>query len=1193
MKEVSSFCGDPAAEQLWTMLDSIPSGICVYRVNDGQIRPLFRNQAFYELLGYSEEHAAWMGREDGFTDVHPEDRGKLKELLDGLTENDGVLRHTLRIFSHREKEYRYFRLEGSMRRQNQETKLLYVVFSDASEQMRLEKELAGLYVVLAGMSKEAQLFESIANETADAIYVIDKENYDLLYLNESKHLFTNDHNCTGQKCYAALHGKSRPCEFCTLRSLAPDGKEHEMAIEGSDRFYVTRFRENIWNGIPAYVKYVRDVTEEVRTRREKERLEEYFQTVLKNLPGGIVVVRCEQDNTMVPEFISDGFASMTSMTTKETWELYHDNILAGVHPHDLVPLGEAMAAHIAGKERCFELVYRLLTGSGAYIWVKNTLSLIQNEGGDIRFYAVFHDITKEREEQEQLRRQFKERLMQHYGTTDPNALVMGHCNITRNRILEISDHTDSGLLETFGSVREEFFTGLSSLVTDEKERQEFLDMYLNEPAKRAFERNDTERIFRCFIRLPKEQRGRYAQFKVNLVDAPDTGDITGILTVTDVTEQTITDRILHQLSVTSYDFVIDLNLEQDTYTILTFNECANCLPKDQGSHSQRIKYMTDSIIVPRDRARYAKALNPDYIRQRLEKEGAYTFSFSIADDQGDIRIKNMTVSAVELRLGRVCLVRTDITDSLREQQGLLHIMAYTFELVGFINIYSKHLTMHTRQTVLENLAPYEVEHYDRAVGNFISRYDPEGGNEDALRQFQLENILRQLAIKPAGYDFVFPYHGDEGVHYKQINVLWGDENHRTVCLVRADVTDMLAAERNAKNALEDALALAREANQAKSDFLSAMSHDIRTPMNAIIGMTALAASHLNDKDRVEDCLKKISVSSRHLLSLINDILDMSKIERSKITLNLMKLSMSELVEQISAIMVPQAKAAGQHISIRSQGIRHEYFYGDKLRINQILLNLLSNAVKFTPEGGSVEFLVEELEPLTGPGKTRYCFTVSDTGIGMPQEFLDHIFEPFSRSETRIEGTGLGLSITKGLVDLMGGAIEVESGMDEGSTFRLELECRYVEAADEARKEHCRAQSISMEELFAGRCFLVAEDNDINAEILCELLKMYGARTVLAKDGAQAVRAFQEASPGTYDAILMDIRMPVMNGYDAARAIRNLKRPDAGEIPVIAMTANAFSEDVQEAMDAGMNAHVAKPIDMEVLQMTLGSVLGPV
>lgn len=1420
-------CSTNSEKGLETTFQSIPCGLCVYQIMGGKILSRFFNAAFFTVLGYSQDHISRIQQELPFTGVHPDDISLLRKKLDVVIQNNSVVRHTFRVLSDVRQEYRWIRLEGSIKQQKDGIQYLYAVFSDISEQVRLEKELAEanskmmdiinaipggvaiykvtdqfetvyfsegvpgltgytveqyhdliqkdaaemiywedadrvisramevirthqvadfefrkqhrdgsivwvrvqinwlgeeggspllhcvfhnisdlkdaqlemdhlvnsipggiatycvegerlranflsdgvidlsgytraeyelkiqnnatdiiydsdrkrveaairttldsgaaldvfyrirhkdgqliwihmngrrmesqaktrkLYAVFTGMSAEARLFQNISNEMADGIYVIDKESYDLLYVNESTNLFTGNIDCVGCKCYKALHGKNAPCSFCTLKTHPPDGKEHPLKIDGTDHFYTTRFRESDWNGIPAYIKFVRDITQEVNTRREKERLEEYFQTVVKYLPGGVAVVCCEQDGNMTPEFLSDGFCEMTGMTLQQAWQLYEHDATAGVHPDDLPHLLQQMRAYIKSAERSCEIVYRLRKGNTGYIWVKNTLSLIQNEGEESRVYAVYHDITREKEEQEWLQQQYKDLLVQHYRTPGPNALVVGHCNITQNKILEIIDYTGSDLLNTFGTVREEFFTGISTLILDEQERKTFCGIYLNAPALAAFERNDTEQILECFIKLPQEPHGRYVQFKMNLVDTPDSGGVTGILTVTDITEQTITDRILHQLSVTSYDFVIDLNLREDSYTLLNCNQNADCLPLKQGCHSERTAYLLNTAVVPKDRKQYAQGLDPKTMRRRLEQEGCYTFSFSIQDENGDIRTKNMTVSAVDLRLDRVCLVRTDITDSLREQQGLLNMMAYTFELMCFIDVHSNVMTMYTRQTVLKNLSPFFVERYDKSLRVITDYYETEGGEEEVEQLFRLETLLTRLAEKPAGYDFVLSFRTEDGLCYKQINVLWGDQNHRTVCLVRADVTDMLAAERKTKAALEKALALAEEANRAKSDFLSAMSHDIRTPLNAVMGMTALAVAHLDDRDRVADCLQKISISSKHLLSLINDILDMSKIEQSKVSLNRMAISLPELLEQLAAIVTPQAKAAGLRFETRIKGIRHEQFYGDLLRINQILLNLLSNAVKFTPEGGRVEFVAEELEPIR-PLFVRYRFTVSDSGIGMPPEFLAHLFEPFTRSRKteQVEGTGLGLSITKKLVDLMEGRISVESESGKGSVFQIELECEIAEPVLGSLQQMAQAEAsgTGKESLFAGRRFLVAEDNAINAEILNELLTMFGAETVVKSDGAQAVRAFRDVPHGTYDAVLMDIQMPVMNGYEATRAIRELNRLDAATIPIVAMTANAFAEDVQASLDAGMNAHVAKPIDIEMLRTTLNAVL---
>lgn len=1154
------------------LINSIPGGIASYRVEGDRFEPTFYSDGVLALSGHSREEFEALIQGNALNAVYEQDRPRVLAAARAALESGDAL-------------------DVSYRMRHRDGRLLWVHLN--GRRMGPRGEVMRFYAVFTGMSPEARLFQSIADETADGIYVVDRKNYDLLYANEARELFGQGQDCVGQKCYAALHGQAEPCAFCPMRDRGADGEEHLMTVEETGKSYSTRFHETDWNGIPARVLYVRDITREMETRREKERLEQYFQTVVRNLPGGIAVVRFEPDGRALPEYLSDGFAALTGMTPEEAWRLYREDAMAGVHPEDREQVGRQMEEYIrSGESRC-ELTYRLRRGEDGYVWVKNTLSLILSEGGGRRVYAVYHDMTREREEQERVRSQYRELILQHYRTPGPNALVVGHCNITQNRILEIIDHTDSRLLETFGTVREEFFTGLSGLVAEPLERRAFLDTFLNDPSLAAFRREETELKFPCYVKFPRERRGRYVQFKVNLVAEPDTGDVTGILTVTDVTEETISHRILHQLSASNYDFVIDLDLEQDAFTVLAMSGRAGIRPPSQGCHSRWTAHMAASAVVPRDRARYEQALDLRELRRRLEREGSYTFSFSVAAEKGDVRTKSMTVTAVDLRLGRACLVRTDITSSVREQQGLLNMLAYTFELAGFIEVSSGTFTMYTRQTVLENLPPYVVEDYAGSVERFTARYGLEEGRAEAQEKFRLQSMLQGLEARPGGYDFVLPYREEGEVRFKQINVLWGDENHGTVCLVRADVTQTVAAERQSKRELESALAQAEEANRAKSEFLSNMSHDIRTPMNAIMGMTALAVAHLDERERVADCLKKISVSSRHLLSLINDVLDMSKIESSKITLNQGVVSLAGVVEQLSAIMAPQARASGLKLEFLTREVRHPCFCGDALRLNQILLNLLSNALKYTPEGGAVEFLAEELEPLGGPERARYRFTVRDTGVGMSPQFLAHLFEPFTRSRaaSQVEGTGLGLSITKGLVDLMGGSITVESQEGRGSVFRVELEFEAAPESGAPAREAALEPEPSARTLFAGRRFLVAEDNAINAEILCELLRLHGADSVVVPDGDLAVQAFRDAAPGTYDAVLMDIQMPNRNGYEATRLIRGLEREDARRVPIIAMTANAFAEDVQASQAAGMDAHVAKPIDVQVLRATLSRVLG--
>ena len=386
--------------------------------------------------------------------------------------------------------------------------------------------------------------------------------------------------------------------------------------------------------------------------------------------------------------------------------------------------------------------------------------------------------------------------------------------------------------------------------------------------------------------------------------------------------------------------------------------------------------------------------------------------------------------------------------------------------------------------------------------------------------------------------------------------------------------------------LAEALRAAQIASESKTTFLSNMSHDIRTPMNAVLGFTALLARDAENPDKVREYTKKITASGQHLLGLINDVLDVSKIESGKVVLNLHEFSLNDVISSVEAIIQPMARAKGQQFHLEATDIHHEYLIGDETRINQILLNLLSNAVKYTQEGGSIWFRIAGLKRRSDQ-YARIRIEVEDNGYGMTPEYLETIFDPFSRAENsttnKVQGTGLGMTITKRIVELMGGTIEVFSEVDKGSLFRVELELRIPEHAPADRVQqpepvvHCSLD---------GLHFLAAEDNAINAEILTELLALEGATCEIMENGSLAVERFRRSAPGEFDAILMDVQMPVMNGHEATRAIRALDRADAKRIPIIAMTASAFAEDEKAALDAGMDAHVAKPLNMDTLKKVI-------
>ncbi len=614
--------------------------------------------------------------------------------------------------------------------------------------------------------------------------------------------------------------------------------------------------------------------------------------------------------------------------------------------------------------------------------------------------------------------------------------------------------------------------------------------------------------------------------------------------------------------------------------------------------------------------------------------------------------------------------------------------------------------------------------YDEVLRRYIEDRVMEEDRDYLSQALSLERVKEALTANPEYTGTYRVQTGDE-IHDYQFTFVSYQTEGQTAPLALAgfrNIDEIVRKEQEQKAILEDALHMAQAASEAKTSFLSSVSHDIRTPMNAIIGFLALMQDEVDNPDVIRKYVQRIDAASKHLLGLINDVLDMNKIESGSTTLNLAEMNLAEVIEEINTIIRPQAKAKNQTFEIFASHLNFEHLLGDKMRINQILINLLSNSVKYTPENGNIEMRVEEL-PQVVDNYSRIRFTVSDNGRGMSEDYLKVIFDPFTREETKvsneIQGTGLGMAITKNLVDLMGGTIQVESQLGEGSTFTVELELRIQEKEDDPGfwnehavsrmivtdddEEVCRgivkamsrvgvvtdyatdgktavqmmrehrdagspydlilldwkmptldgletarlirknysnkipillltaydwseieAEAIEIgidhflpkpffmskfketvrrimdghrknetsgqSDVVLNKHILVVDDVEINRLILVELLSALGARCDEAGNGQEALETFEQSHPGEYDLILMDVQMPVMDGYAASRAIRSSSHPEAQTVPIIAITANAFVDDVRDAIDSGMDAHIAKPIQIDKLKSTIQQVL---
>jgi signal transduction histidine kinase/ActR/RegA family two-component response regulator len=508
------------------------------------------------------------------------------------------------------------------------------------------------------------------------------------------------------------------------------------------------------------------------------------------------------------------------------------------------------------------------------------------------------------------------------------------------------------------------------------------------------------------------------------------------------------------------------------------------------------------------------------------------------------------------------------------------IAKYNYEQIAIVNIATNQINIIQYETNEVSILDYTKYSMDYCIHNIF---------KDDQEMF-LHNVNPKIVEKELeesdSYEFVCRIcEKDGGIGYGQTRFISYNQDKKICLMTRTDVTEIVLREDRDKNTeLKEALNAAQAATQSKSQFLSRMSHEIRTPMNAIMGMTAIAKDNITDFLQVSECLNKIDLSSQYLLTLLNDILEMSSIESGGMEVKNEIFYFRDLINGISTIV----EHAAQQNDIRYECVNHAnidgYYQGDSTRIQQIIVNIITNAIKFTPKQGRVRFTIDVKEK--ADNISMFCFTIADTGIGMSEEFMTQMFHPFVQEDgsntSKYGGSGLGLTISKNLIKLMGGTIEVESTIAVGTTFNVKIPLKRAKTIHEVPDDLQNNQALSHKNSLKNCQILMAEDHPLNIMITKKLLEKMGMTVTVVENGKSAVDIFAKSKPGFYQAILMDIRMPVMDGLEAARAIRALKREDARNIPIIAMTANALNEDRQKTKEAGMNAHLAKPFKPEEL-----------
>jgi signal transduction histidine kinase/BarA-like signal transduction histidine kinase len=601
-----------------------------------------------------------------------------------------------------------------------------------------------------------------------------------------------------------------------------------------------------------------------------------------------------------------------------------------------------------------------------------------------------------------------------------------------------------------------------------------------------------------------------------------------------------------------------------------------------------------SFVEPADRERMREFLNLDTLEERMSTCRNISSKF-LSIGRGWCRCSFIVVERdAKGHLVSVLFAAEDIDETRKkEMDARATIQALSFD---YLNVCCVDMDADQYEIcrINSHLPDYikKVFHttgcFSATLAAYANLWVYEEDRELVLREFD-RNYMREKLETQESYHLNFRGIHNNKILYEELKCVRMDMqkgSHKAILACRI-VDEEVRKDMEQRQALADALRQAEYANRAKTVFLSNMSHDMRTPMNAIIGFTELASHHLQEPERVQDYLQKITQASNHLLSLINDVLDMSHIESGKLELEEKPENLQDIIRNLQSIIQTNAEEKDLALHVDMEGIQDPLVSCDRLRLNQILLNLTSNAIKYTNPGGDIFIKVMQF-PALERDYGRYEFSIRDTGIGMSQEFASHIFEPFTREKTStisgIQGTGLGMSITKNIVEMMGGTIEVQTQAGKGTEFRVVLELKKLQKdlQKETAEEITEAEEEQQKEGFTGKRLLLTEDNELNTEIAVEILNDAGFLVDTAENGKVACEKLLMEEPGYYDMILMDIQMPVMDGYQAAQTIRKMKDPVRSRIPIIAMTANAFEEDRKRALKCGMNGHVGKPIETEKL-----------
>ena len=1176
---------------LQAMVQNTAGYVVVYQVKDGAIVPLFFTDNVPSFSGLTrEEYLALYGK-DAAAVVPAADMPELAAKLNKLLAGEGDQEATYRTF-HKTRGFVwthvFFKLLGSCEG---------------------APVLTGSFIDVSAATAAPDM---LLDNSSQRVYVVERDSWDLLFANSVAQRDKLGVPRLGQTCYQYIRGRSAPCADCAAHQLRGEepletiwrdparGKSYGVKIVPM-RFFEKR----------ACAFFIDDLTKHIDMEERLRQEQEKYRAATEGANLRVYEYDIKSRTIRLSEHSRRLFGAPDAVITDVP-----ESILPYFYEKDHQRLRRFFSRVNSGEKQVTD-IFPMKPVEGRAAYLRYTFTTVRDETGapDIA-YAVAEDITAQKLAEEE----FNETL-QALLSANPSALCSYKLDLTQNICSE--EHGTSEYIRDMlrADTADDLFRNILSIIPDAAQRDE---------ASKFFDRNylltryaaGTKTLHLDYRRMGEKKNILWVRTFANLLKNPETNDIIAVFYSLDVTAEKRREEIFNIITNNEYDYVALLYPDINKIEFLSLNSRllkkyhnAFGKPGELYDFDGTRMFAADNWISAEDREDYMKASPADAVREELDKNGHCELSIRghYTGHPGEYMCRKIQHYYLDERKDTILIIQSDVTATyLQQQREAAMVKAEAHRVEDIID------------SVATGICVLRMPDADHLEGDFVNLQmfrilglTPPDTPDARIRMMNdpmvagyMKNAF--LAVHPDDREMVRRLFRDgyETSHFSAGNyrilkedggIVWVNQN-AILREIRPDGHVFYSTYRVVDREMELQVQLERQlerekllrdqanaANAAKSEFLSRMSHDIRTPLNGIIGMTYLT-KELDLPDKARENLEKIDTSSKFLLSLINDVLDMSKAESGKIELHPEPYEVTMFFEYLDSVIAPLCREKNISFSIDAEPDAGVLPVMDVLRINQVFFNLLSNAVKFTPEGGAVTFRLRER--LTEGGRLAVLCEVSDTGIGMSAEFRRHLFEPFSqelRSDTsELRGTGLGLAIVKKLLDLMNCAIAVRSEPGKGTTFSVtgEFDCVEKDASAQSARTGAGADASSLR----GIHVLLCEDHPLNQEIAKALLNEKGVVVRIAGDGQLGLKEFMNSAAGYYSAILMDIRMPVMDGYETARAIRALDRPDAGTVPIIAMTADTFSDDVQKCLDAGMNGHVAKPIAPDKLFEALESAI---